>query len=106
MKREVKALYNQSFQLAFEVAKKAERALQTELGDPSQSYIQFSYLDGIEGLLAGSWAAVLGVAGLSSIRIHNFSFRIRFIRRNESRCCSSVSGLSLASTSNDRLPFS
>ena len=53
MKREVKALYNQSFQLAFEVAKKTERALQTELGDPSQSYIQFSYLDGIEGLLAG-----------------------------------------------------
>lgn len=53
MKREVKALYNQCFQLAFEVAKKAERALQNELGDPSQSYIQFTYLDGIEGLLAG-----------------------------------------------------
>jgi Tc toxin complex TcA C-terminal TcB-binding domain len=53
MKREVKALYNQCFQLAFEVAKKAERALQNELGDPSQSYIQFTYLDGTEGLLAG-----------------------------------------------------
>jgi hypothetical protein len=53
MKREVKALYSQCFQLAFEVAKKAERALQNELGDSSQSYIQFNYLDGIEGLLAG-----------------------------------------------------
>ena len=53
MKREVKALYANSFQLAFEVAKKAERALQNELGDPSLSYIGFSYLDGIEGLLAG-----------------------------------------------------
>jgi hypothetical protein len=53
MKREVKALYANSFQLAFEVAKKAERAMQNELGDPSLSYIGYSYLDGIEGLLAG-----------------------------------------------------
>ncbi len=53
MKREVKALYANAFQLAFEVAKKAERALQNELGDPSLTYIQFNYLDGTEGLLAG-----------------------------------------------------
>jgi hypothetical protein len=53
MKREVKSLYANSFQLAFEVAKKAERALQNELGDPSLTYIQFNYLDGTEGLLAG-----------------------------------------------------
>jgi hypothetical protein len=53
MKREVKALYANSFQLAYEVAKKAEHALQNELGDPSQTFIQFSYLDGIAGLLAG-----------------------------------------------------
>ena len=53
MKREVKALYANSFQLAYEVAKKAERALQNELGDPSQTFIQYNYLDGIEGLLAG-----------------------------------------------------
>ncbi len=53
MKREVKALYAKSFQLAFEVAKKAERALQNELGDPSLTYIQYNYLNGIEGLLAG-----------------------------------------------------
>jgi hypothetical protein len=53
MKREVKALYANAFQLAYEVAKKAERALQNELGDPSQTFIQYNYLDGIEGLLAG-----------------------------------------------------
>src|SRR5215813_15077126 len=53
MKRDVKALYTKAFQLAFEVAKKAERALQNELGDPTLSYIQYTYLDGTEGLLAG-----------------------------------------------------
>jgi hypothetical protein len=53
MKRDVKGLYANAFQLAFEVAKKAERALQNELGDPSRTYIQFNYLDGNEGLLAG-----------------------------------------------------
>lgn len=53
MKRELKAVYAKSFQLAFEVAKKAERALQHEIGDPSLSFVQFSYLDGPEGLLAG-----------------------------------------------------
>src|SRR5260370_2034809 len=52
-KREVKALYGNAFQLAFEVAKKAERALQNEIGDPSLTYIQYNYLDGTEGLLAG-----------------------------------------------------
>jgi hypothetical protein len=53
LKRDVKALYAKAFQLAFEVAKKSERALQNELGDPSLTYIQFNYLDGNEGLLAG-----------------------------------------------------
>ncbi len=53
MKREVKALYNNAFQLAFETAKKAERALHNELGDSSLTYIQYNYLDGAEGLLAG-----------------------------------------------------
>lgn len=53
MKREVKGLYANAFHLAFETAKKAELALQNELGDPSLSYIQFNYLDGTEGLLAG-----------------------------------------------------
>lgn len=53
MKREVKGLYAQCFQLAFDIAKKAERALQHELGNPDLSYIQFGYLAGKEGLLAG-----------------------------------------------------
>ena len=53
MKRELKALYSKSFQLAFEVAKKAECALQHELGDSTLSYIQYNYLDGTEGLFAG-----------------------------------------------------
>lgn len=49
----MKALYGKAFNLAFEVAKKAERALQHELGDPTISFIQYNYLDGNEGLLAG-----------------------------------------------------
>jgi hypothetical protein len=53
MKREVKGLYSQSFQFAFDIAKKAERALQHELGNPEPSYLQFGYLAGKEGLLAG-----------------------------------------------------
>jgi hypothetical protein len=53
MKREVKGLYSQCFQLAFDIAKKAERALQHELGNPELSYLQFGYLAGKEGLLAG-----------------------------------------------------
>ena len=53
MKRELKGLYARNFQFAFDAAKKAERALQHELGDPSLSYLQFGYLSGKEGLLAG-----------------------------------------------------
>ena len=53
MKREVKGLYSQAFQFAFDIAKKAERALQHELGKPELSYLQFGYLAGKEGLLAG-----------------------------------------------------
>jgi hypothetical protein len=53
MKREVKGLYSQCFQFAFDIAKKAERALQHELGKPDLGYLQFGYLAGKEGLLAG-----------------------------------------------------
>jgi hypothetical protein len=53
MKGEVKGLYARSFQLAFDVGKKAERALQHELGDSSLGFIGFDYLAGKEGLLAG-----------------------------------------------------
>jgi hypothetical protein len=53
LRREVRGLYGQCFQFAFDVAKKAERALQHELGDPTQSFLQFGYQGGKEGLLAG-----------------------------------------------------
>lgn len=53
MKREVKGLYGQVFQFAFDIAKKAERALQHELADHSQSFLRFGHLAGKEGLLAG-----------------------------------------------------
>ncbi len=53
MKREVRGMYSQCFQFAFDVARKAERALQHELGNPELSYLQFGYLAGKEGLLAG-----------------------------------------------------
>ncbi len=53
MKREVKGLYSQCFQFAFDLAKKAERALQHELGNTELSFLQFGYLAGKEGLLAG-----------------------------------------------------
>ena len=53
MKREVKGLYGQCFEFAFDIAKKAERALQHEIGDPQLSFLQYGYLAGKEGLLAG-----------------------------------------------------
>jgi len=53
LRREVKGLYSQCFQFAFDVARKAERALQHELGDASLSFLQFGYLSGKEGLMAG-----------------------------------------------------
>ncbi|MCA9470174.1 MAG: hypothetical protein KC643_32655, partial [Nitrospira sp.] len=53
MKREVRGLYSKCFQFAFDIAKKAERALQHELGNPDLTYLQFGYQAGKEGLLAG-----------------------------------------------------
>ncbi len=58
LRREVRGLYGQCFQLAFDVARKAERALQRELGDPSASFLQFGYQGGKEGLLAGERLAL------------------------------------------------
>lgn len=53
MRREVKGLYGEFFQFAFDIAKKAERALQQEFGDPSASFLSTGYLTGKQGLLAG-----------------------------------------------------
>jgi hypothetical protein len=52
-RREVRGLYNDVFQFALDVARKAERALQHELGKPDASFIQTGYMAGKEGLLAG-----------------------------------------------------
>jgi len=53
MKRESQSLHAKCFQFAFDVAKKAERALQHELGDSDSRFIQSGYLAGKEGLFAG-----------------------------------------------------
>ena len=53
LKREVRGLYSQVFQFAYDVAKKAERALQHELGRPDATFLQYGYTSGKEGLLAG-----------------------------------------------------
>ncbi|UTT71509.1 hypothetical protein NMQ03_09440 [Arthrobacter sp. DNA4] len=58
LSREVRGLYAQCFELAFDAAKRAERALGHEIGDPSLRYLRFSYLDGKEGLLAGERLAL------------------------------------------------
>ena len=53
LKRETRGLYSQAFQMAFDLARKAERAFRHELGDDAASYVQLGYLSGKEGLLAG-----------------------------------------------------
>ncbi|WP_154178105.1 insecticidal toxin protein [Larkinella terrae] len=53
LKREVRGIYGTVFQFAYEVAKKAERALQHELGKPDLTFLQYGYMAGKEGLLAG-----------------------------------------------------
>ncbi|MEJ0028911.1 MAG: insecticidal toxin protein [Bacteroidota bacterium] len=53
MKREIKDLHRQAFDLAFDMARKAERALQHELGDPQLSLIKFDYMNGKDGMQAG-----------------------------------------------------
>lgn len=52
-KREVRGMYGQVFQFAYDVAKKAERACQHELGKPELTFLQYGYMSGKEGLLAG-----------------------------------------------------
>ncbi|MDP2311521.1 MAG: neuraminidase-like domain-containing protein [Pseudomonadota bacterium] len=54
MAGQVSALYFSSYQLAYEVARKAEACFRFELGQPSVSYIQFGHWDNArKGLLAG-----------------------------------------------------
>ncbi|WP_026600884.1 hypothetical protein [Methylomonas sp. 11b] len=53
MKREAQSLHAKCFQFAFDVAKKAENALQYEVGNSDLRFVQNSYLAGREGLFAG-----------------------------------------------------
>lgn len=54
LKRETRGLYNQSFQFAFDLARKAERAWRHELGETGgPDLIQLGYMSGKEGLMAG-----------------------------------------------------
>ncbi|TKC95184.1 neuraminidase-like domain-containing protein [Polyangium fumosum] len=54
MLSQVSAVYFQGYKLAYELAKRAERAFQFELAQPEASYVQFGYWDSLKkGLLAG-----------------------------------------------------
>jgi hypothetical protein len=53
MKREVQGFYARSFDIAHDLAKRAESAAELELPQVTESFIGSSYLAGIEGLLAG-----------------------------------------------------
>ncbi|WP_437962142.1 neuraminidase-like domain-containing protein [Sorangium sp. So ce119] len=51
---QLSTLYFQSYKLAYDLAKRAERAWQFELGVTDRSFIQFGYWDGLKkGLLSG-----------------------------------------------------
>ena len=54
MVSQISALYFQSYQLAYDLAKRAERAYRHELGLTDSNFIQFGYWDSLKkGLLAG-----------------------------------------------------
>jgi hypothetical protein len=54
MVSQLSALYFQSYQMAYDLAKRAEKAFQYELGLTEASFIQFGYWDSLKkGLLAG-----------------------------------------------------
>ena len=53
MRREVRGLYNRAYELAVDTARKAERALQRELGDAIPEFHPVDGVAGNEGLFAG-----------------------------------------------------
>jgi peptidoglycan hydrolase-like protein with peptidoglycan-binding domain len=59
MLQQVSTVYFQSYQLAFDMAKRAERNFDFELGSTGTTYIRFGYWDGLKkGLLAGERLAL------------------------------------------------
>src|SRR5690606_2529750 len=53
MAKELTRTYRQVYSLAYDVAKTAERTYRFELGLKNSDFIQFGYMDGPQGLLAG-----------------------------------------------------
>ena len=54
LQAQLSSLYFQAYKLAFDVAKKAERAFRHELGLDNSNYVQFGYWDSLKkGLMAG-----------------------------------------------------
>ncbi len=54
MKGELSALHRSAYQLAFDMARRAEKAFQIERGDPSQTFVRFGHWDSLrQGLTAG-----------------------------------------------------
>jgi receptor-binding and translocation channel-forming TcA subunit of Tc toxin len=52
--KNVASVYFQGYQLAYDMAKRAEKCFQHERGDPSATFVQFGYWDSLKkGLLAG-----------------------------------------------------
>jgi hypothetical protein len=52
--RQVASIYFQSYQLAYNMAKRAEKCFQHEMSDPTATFVQFGYWDSLKkGLLAG-----------------------------------------------------
>ncbi len=54
MVSQLSTIYFQSYQMAYDLAKRAEKAFQHEIGDPNVSFVQFGYWDNLKkGLLSG-----------------------------------------------------
>jgi hypothetical protein len=54
MVSQISTIYFQSYQMAYDLAKRAEKAFRHEIGDPDAMFIQFGYWDSLKkGLLAG-----------------------------------------------------
>jgi hypothetical protein len=71
------ATYLQAYQLAYSIAKRAERCFQRELGLTSSAYIQFGYWDSLrKGLLAGDQLLV-------DLQSMNADYRLRNVRERE-----------------------
>lgn len=52
--RQISAIYFQSYQLAYDMAKRAEKCYQLERGESTTTFVQFGYWDSLKkGLLAG-----------------------------------------------------